>query len=210
MVRFHEIREMSRRVVSEAGECAREMGVGFALLGENPLRSLKGRSARGLAGHDGQGGGDLLQTGFDVGRRGRPGVVSVSGVGAGHPIPEVSFDPGECGVAEPVDGDALCGDPGESFAEAFSEVVVAAAGERVSVAIAEQGIGVEDGAAGGGMVNQAVRERGGDGLPADGSGARLIVIVRWTDVRVIDRSSWWGNRSRSRSRFGRSWLRPVR
>jgi hypothetical protein len=121
-----------------------------------------------LAGHDGQGGGHLLQTGLDVGSGGWPGVVGVSGVGAGDPVAEVAFDPGEGGVAEPVGGDALSGDPGESFAESFPEVVVAAAGERVPVAVPQQGIGRVDGAAGCGVVDQAVRERWGDGLPADG------------------------------------------
>ena len=37
-------------------------------------------------------------------------------------------------AAEPVGGDALCGDPGEAVTEAFPEVVVAAAGERAVVA----------------------------------------------------------------------------
>ena len=82
-----------------------------------------------LAGHGGQGGGDLLQAGLDVGGCSWAGVVGVSREGAGNPVPEVAFDPGEGGVSEPVGGDALGGDPGESVPEAFPEVVVAAAGD---------------------------------------------------------------------------------
>ena len=73
----------------------------------------------GLSSHDSQSGGDLLEAGLDVGGGGWSGVVGVSGVGAGDSVPEVPFDPGEGGVAEPVGGDALGGDPGESFTESF-------------------------------------------------------------------------------------------
>ena len=120
-----------------------------------------------LAGHGGEGGGDFLEAGFDVGGGCWSGVVGVSGVGAGDPVAEVAFYPGEGGVAEPVGGDALGGDPGESVAEAFPEVVVASAGEWVAVAVPEQRVGGEDRAAGGGVVDQAVGEGWGDGLPAD-------------------------------------------
>jgi hypothetical protein len=48
----------------------------------------------------------------------------------------VAFDPGEGGVSEPVGGEALDGDPGESVAEAFPEVVVVAGGDGSAVAVA--------------------------------------------------------------------------
>ena len=50
-------------------------------------------------------------------------------------------------MAEPVGGDALCGDPRKSFAESFPEMVVASTGERTPVAVPQQGIRGEDGAA---------------------------------------------------------------
>lgn len=78
----------------------------------------------------------LLGGWLDVGGGGS-GVVGVSGVGAGYAVSEVAFYPGEGGVAEPVGGDALGGDPGEAVAEAFPEVVVVSAGEWAAVAEAE-------------------------------------------------------------------------
>jgi hypothetical protein len=48
-----------------------------------------------LAGHGGEGGGDFLEAGFDVGGGGWSGVVGVAGVGAGDSVSEVAFDPGE-------------------------------------------------------------------------------------------------------------------
>jgi hypothetical protein len=57
----------------------------------------------------------------------------VAGVGAGDGVAEVVFDPGEGGVAEPMSGDALLGDPREAVAETFPEVVVAVGGERMPV-----------------------------------------------------------------------------
>lgn len=82
------------------------------------------------------------------------GGVGVAGVGAGDAVAEVPLDPGEGGVAEPVGGDAPVGDPGEVVTKAVPEVVVAAGSH---------------GAAGGGMVNEAVGERGGDGVPPGGA-----------------------------------------
>jgi hypothetical protein len=139
-------------------------------------------------GHGDEGGGDLLKTGFDVGGGGRSGGVGVSGVGAGDAVAVVAFYPGECGVAEPVGGDALGGDPGEPFAESFPEVVVAAAGQRASIAEPQQGIRGEDGSAGCGVVDQAVRECGGDGLPADGAAffAESDQAAVWVEVLESD------------------------
>jgi hypothetical protein len=91
----------------------------------------------------------------------------VAGVGAGDAVVEVAFDPGEGGVAQPVGGDALGGDPGEVVAEAFPEVVVASAGEGAAVAVAQELVGGQDSAAGGGVIDEAVGEGWGDGLPAD-------------------------------------------
>jgi hypothetical protein len=55
-----------------------------------------------LAGHGCKGGGDVVEVGLDVGGGGGPGAVGVSGVGACDAVAVVAFDPGECGVAEPV------------------------------------------------------------------------------------------------------------
>jgi hypothetical protein len=64
-------------------------------------------------------------------------------------------------VSEPVGGDALGGDPGESVAEAFPEVVVSFAGEWVAVAESEQQrVGGEYCAAGAGVISEAVGEGG--------------------------------------------------
>jgi hypothetical protein len=52
-----------------------------------------------LAGHGGEGGGDFLEVGFDVGGGGWSGGVGVAGVGVGVAVAEVSFDPGEGGVS---------------------------------------------------------------------------------------------------------------
>jgi hypothetical protein len=120
-----------------------------------------------LAGHGGEGGGDFLESGFDVGGGGWSGVVGVSGVGAGDSVAEVAFDPGGGGVAQPVCGDALGGDLGESFAESFPKVVVTAAGERASMVEPQQGIDGEDGFACCGMVDQAA------------SSSSLARLVRW-------------------------------
>jgi hypothetical protein len=52
-------------------------------------------------------------------------------------VVDVSFDPREGGVAEPVGGNVVGGDPGESVAEAFPEVVAASAGEGTAVSVAQ-------------------------------------------------------------------------
>jgi hypothetical protein len=106
-------------------------GLSFGRVPAGSRRQRPGWLCEGvwLAGHGGEGGGDFLEVGFDVGGGCGSGGVGVAGVGAGDAVAEVPFDPGQCGVAEPVGGDALGGDPGESFAESFPVVVVAAAGE---------------------------------------------------------------------------------
>lgn len=76
----------------------------------------------------------------------------MAGVGAGDAVAEVAFHPGEGGVAQPVGGDAVGGDPGQLIAEAVSEVVVASVGEWLSVAVAQQGVGGQEGAAAGGVI----------------------------------------------------------
>ena len=52
-----------------------------------------------LAGQRGQRGGDLGEAGADVGRRGTgfAAAVGVTGVGAGHGVPEIALDPGQDG-----------------------------------------------------------------------------------------------------------------
>lgn len=72
-----------------------------------------------------------------LGGGGRPDVVGVAGIGAGYSVSEVAFDPGEGGVAEPVGGDALSGDPGEAFAE--SSVEGRAVGRRVRAKVESHG-----------------------------------------------------------------------
>jgi hypothetical protein len=96
-------------------------------------------------------------------------AVGVSGVGAGDAVAEVALNPCQGGVAQPVDRDALGGDPGESLADTEPEVVVAAAGQGVAVAVAQQLIGGQERTPTGGVVGQADREGGADGLPADGA-----------------------------------------
>jgi len=83
--------------------------------------------------------GDFLSSGFDV-DRGRVEIfaVAVAGVGVGDGRGDVAFDPGEGGVAYPVDADLLGGDPGQVCAEALKEVVVAAAADGAAVAVAQQ------------------------------------------------------------------------
>ncbi|MEU3456896.1 hypothetical protein ABZ671_25345 [Micromonospora sp. NPDC006766] len=53
--------------------------------------------------------------------------------------------PGEGGVPQPVGGDALHGDPGQALPDAFPQVVVAAAADRPTIAVAQQPIGGPDG-----------------------------------------------------------------
>ena len=87
----------------------------------------------GFPGHRGQCGGDGLQVGFDVGGGGGARAVGVAGVGACDAVAVVAFDPGQCGVAQPVGGDSLSGDPGELVTESFPEVVVASGGQFMAV-----------------------------------------------------------------------------
>ena len=61
--------------------------------------------------------------------------------GAGDGVAVVALDPGEGGVAEPVGGDLLGGDPGEVLADSGPEVVVTAGGDGAPVAVAEKLIG---------------------------------------------------------------------
>jgi hypothetical protein len=93
----------------------------------------------------------------------------MAGVGARDAVTVVAFDPAQSGVAEPVGGAALRGDPGQQLAEAGPEVVVAAAGQDATVAIPQEAVGGQYGAAAGGVVCQARREGRADGLPAEGA-----------------------------------------
>lgn len=103
-----------------------------------------------FVGHGDQGGGDVLEGGFDVGGGGWAGGVGVAGVGAGDAVAEVAFDPGQGRMAQPVGRHSLGSDPGKLAAKAVPEKVVASVGERSSVAVAQQGIGGQDRAAAGG------------------------------------------------------------
>ncbi len=82
----------------------------------------------------------------------------MAGVGAGYGVAEVAFDPGQGGVAEPVGADLLAGDPGQVFAEALPEMVVAAPGQWCSVAVAQQRSAVVGGAAFVGVAEQVGHE----------------------------------------------------
>jgi hypothetical protein len=115
------------------------------------------RERVGLPCHGGQSGSDALEVSFDVRRGGGSDGVGVPGVGAGDPVPEMAFDPGQGRVPEPVGGDALGGDPRRSFADAFPQVVVAAAGQTTPVAIPQKWVGGQDGARGSGHVHRGAR-----------------------------------------------------
>src|SRR6266536_3245566 len=109
---------------------------------------------------------DGVQVGFDVGGGGRPSGVGVPGVRAGNAIAEVPFHPRQRGMPQPVRGDALGGDPGQLFADAFPEVVVAAAGDRLPVAVPQQSICGRDRATAAGVLVEVGGEVEGDRLPA--------------------------------------------
>jgi hypothetical protein len=134
----------------------------------------------GLAGEGGECGGDFVEVCRDVG--GCCACVVLAGVaGAGDGVAVVAFDPGEGGVAEPVGGDLLGGDPGEVLADAGPEVVVAAGGDGVAVAVAEQLFG------GGAASLLVVDEGGGDGLPAGGAAFLVEVNEALFGVEVAGR-----------------------
>jgi hypothetical protein len=90
-----------------------------------------------FVGEGGEGDGEVVDVGVEVGGCGAVGFVVVSGVFVGDGVAVVAFDPGEGGVAEPVGGDALFGDPGEVGADAVPEMVVAAGGQWGAVAVAQ-------------------------------------------------------------------------
>src|SRR6266496_2233435 len=98
-------------------------------------------------GHGGQGGGDVVDVGLDVGGGGVVGGVVVSGVGVGDGIAKIPFDPRQGGVAQPVCGDVLAVDPGQVAAESVPEVVIAAIGDGFAVGVAQQRAGGVGGAA---------------------------------------------------------------
>jgi hypothetical protein len=168
--------------------------------------TARGRVSGWLAAQGRQGGGHGVQVGLDVCRGGRAGAVGVAGVGAGDAVAEVALNPCQGGVAQPVDRDALGGDPGESLADTEPEVVVAAAGQGVAVAVAQQLIGGQERTPTGGVVGQADREGGADGLPADGAAllAELDQAVVGVEVgaaqgQAAPRGTRFSVRSRSSS-----------
>jgi hypothetical protein len=102
---------------------------------------------------------DGLEVGFDAGG-------GVAGVGAGDAGAEVSFDPGEGGVSEPVGGDALRSDPGEGLADAVPEVAVAAEGDCGAVPETNT-IHVSSDREGPSVIPDDIPEGQIDGLPLD-------------------------------------------
>lgn len=112
----------------------------------------------------------------------------MAGEGAGDGVAVLSLDTGERGVPNPVRADALCRYPGKVFADALPEVVVATAGDRLTVAVAKElavHVGVWVALL---MVpDKAANQRGRDRLPPDcltlltkADRAVCIVEVNWT------------------------------
>jgi hypothetical protein len=119
-----------------------------------------------FTGEGGECSGDFVELGADVGGGGWSSGAGVAGVGAGYAVAVVAFDPGDGGVAEPVSGDVLGGDPGEVGAEAVPEVVVSAGGDGCAVAVAEQLAGAV--AACGVVVDERGHQCWADWLEANG------------------------------------------
>src|SRR5205814_2223763 len=93
-----------------------------------------------FAGEGGECRGYLLDACADVGRGGArvAAAVSVAGVSAGDGVAEVAFDPGQRGVAQPVGTDLLDGHTGQVLTDALPQMVVAAIGQRLADAVAQQ------------------------------------------------------------------------
>jgi hypothetical protein len=92
----------------------------------------------------------------------------MSGVGASGAVAEMPFDPGQGGVPQPVGGHALGGGPRQLLADAFPEVVVASAGDRLPGPVPQQRIDGRDRAAAAGVLVEVGGEVEGDRLPAQG------------------------------------------
>ncbi len=93
----------------------------------------------GLAGQGGQRQRDFLEAGpgVDDGRSlGFP--FGVPGVGAGHGEAEVAFHPLQGCVPQPAGADLLVFDPRQFEPDSGSQSVVAAAGDRLAGAVAQQ------------------------------------------------------------------------
>jgi hypothetical protein len=134
--------------------------------GSDPEVFQAGSERMRLAGEGGQGGGDGLQVGLDVCGGRRAGLVGVPGVGAGDPVAEVAFHPGQRGVPQPVGGDTLSGNPWQPVADALPQVVVAPRGQRAAVAVTQQLIRRCDGTAVVRVVDQMGGQVEADRLPA--------------------------------------------
>lgn len=93
-----------------------------------------------LVGQGRQSSCDLLQTRPDV-RTGGPDIaaaVGVPGVRPRHGIPEVSLDPGQRRVPQPVRADLLHVHPRQVLTDSHPQVVVAPLGDRLPVAVTQQ------------------------------------------------------------------------
>src|ERR1035438_3247167 len=75
-------------------------------------------------------------------------------------------NPGQCGVTQPVHADLLSPHPGQLFADADPEVVVAAAADRLSADVTQQ-LPIRRCVPLLAMLHQTRHERGRDRLPAD-------------------------------------------
>src|SRR6266536_1579346 len=125
-------------------------------MGNSPQGSVMVARGVRFAGEGGQGGGDVVDVGLDVG----------GGGGVGDGIAKIPFDPRQGGVAQPVCGDVLAVDPGQVAAESVPEVVIAAIGDGFAVGVAQQRTGGVGGAAVFGVAEQMIHQGGGDRLPA--------------------------------------------
>src|SRR5689334_22885132 len=83
--------------------------------------------------------GDFVDVGSYIGRRSAGIVLAVvSGVRAGDGEAEVTFDPGERRVAQPVGADLLDGHPWNVLAEPGPQVVIPASSDGSAVAVAQK------------------------------------------------------------------------
>ncbi len=137
-----------------------------------------------LAGHGRQCGGDGMKVGHYVGGRGGAGATGVAGVGAGDAVAVVAFHLGERGVAQPMGGDVLRGDPGKSRTKTLPQVVVATAGQGAAVPVAQQPVVGQDRAAAAGMVSEGGGEGCADRLPANGAALLAELDQAAIDVEV--------------------------
>jgi hypothetical protein len=94
-----------------------------------------------LPGQGGECGCDLADSSAHVRGSGlnRAATFRMARVGTGYGITEIALNPGECGVAKPVDRYLLGGNPGKVMPYACPQIVVSASGDRPAGSISEHG-----------------------------------------------------------------------